>query len=101
MGHARPYRLTPTPTPSAACAMATLEPRGVDDIPSIIEHHPAITTTLNADIETLTTFKDTLEATPVKPIFESIIVILTLVRVRLLVLFLFLHLLISNTVRTR
>ena len=88
----------PHPSP---CTMATLEPWGVDDIPPTIEHHPSITTILNSDIETLTALKDTLEATHIKPIFESIIVILTLVRVRLLVLFPFLHSLISNTVRTR
>jgi len=81
--------------------MATLEPWGADDIPSTIEHHPAMTAILNTDIETLTAFKDTLKANPVKPIFESIIAILTLVRVRLLVLFPFLHSLTGNTVRTR
>ena len=81
--------------------MATFEPWGVDDIPSTVEHHSAITATLNADIETLAALKDTLDATPAKPIFGSIIVILTLVRVRLLVPFQFLHLLIGNTVRTR
>jgi len=81
--------------------MATLEPWEVDDIPSTIERNPAITAILNTDIETLTVFKDALKANPVKTIFESIIVILTLVRVRSLVLFPFLHSLISNTVRTR
>lgn len=81
--------------------MATLEPWGVDDISSAIGHHPAITAILDIDIETLTAIKDTLEATSIKPIFESIIAILTLVRVSLLVLFPFLHSLISNMVRTR
>jgi len=81
--------------------MATLEPCGVDDIPSTIECHLAITAILNTDIETFTVFKDTLKANPIKSIFESIIVILTLFRVRLLVLFPFLHSLIGNTVRTR
>lgn len=66
--------------------MATLGPWEVDDIPFTIEDHPAVTAVLNADIETFTAFKDTLKDTPVKAIFESIIVILTLVRVRLLVL---------------
>jgi len=81
--------------------MATLEPWGVDDVLSTIEHHSSTATILNTDIETLTVFKDTLKATPIKPIFESFIVILTLVRVRLLVLFLSLHPFIGNTVRTR
>jgi hypothetical protein len=43
--------------------MATFESWGVDVIPST-EHHSAITVILNTDIETLTAFKDTLEATP-------------------------------------
>jgi len=81
--------------------MATLEPWEVDDIPATIEHHPAVTAILNTDIETFTAFKDTLKATPVKAIFESIIVILTLVRVSLRVLFSSSHSLIGNTVRTR
>ena len=57
--------------------------------------------TLNADIETLNAFKDTVEATPVKIVLESVIVILTHIRVRLLVLLPFLHQLIGNTTRTR
>ena len=39
---------------------------------------------LNTDIETLAAFKNSIEATPVKAVFESVIVILTLVRVRIL-----------------
>jgi len=80
--------------------MATLEPWGADDTPSTIENHPAVTAILNTDIETFTAFKDTLKDTPVKAIFESIIVILTLVRVRLLVLFPSLRSIIDSAVRT-
>ena len=71
-----PSQHPPHPSPRT---MATFEPWRVGDIPSTAEH-PAITAILDTDIETLTAFKDTLEATPVKPIFESIIVILTFVR---------------------
>ena len=46
-----------------------------------------ITTVLDADIETLTAFKGTAETAPVKAVFESVILILTLVRVRFLTLF--------------
>jgi len=60
-----------------------------------------MTAILNTEIETLTALKDTLGATPIKPIFNSATIILTLVRVRLHVLFSFLHSLIGNTVRTR
>jgi len=81
--------------------MATSESWGVDGIPSTVEHYPAITAILNTDIETLTALNDTLKDTPVKQIFESIVVILTLVRVRLLVFLPFLLSLIGNTVRTR
>ena len=87
--------------PIPSYTMATFEPWGINDILSAIEHRSAVTATLNTDIETLTAFKDTLNPTPVTPIFESIIVILTLVRVRLLVLFPFPHSLIGNTIRTR
>ena len=80
--------------------MATFEPFGVDNVPSTVEHYSTITATLNTDIEALTALKDTLKATPAKPIFESIIVILTLVRVRVLLLP-FLHSLIGNAIRTR
>jgi hypothetical protein len=40
------------------------------------------TSVLNADIDTLTATKNTLEIIPVKAVFESVILILTLVRVR-------------------
>ena len=59
------------------------------------------TAVLNADIETLTTARDTLEIIPVKAVFESVIVILTLVRVRDPVLSPCLCLLLDNTIRTR
>ena len=81
--------------------MATLEPWSVDDIPSTVEHRSAIAAILSTDIETLTTFKDTLNATPARPIFESIVVILTLIRVRLLVPPPIMRSLTNNTVRTR
>jgi len=97
----RALHSTEPPSYPSPCTMATLEPWGIDDISSPIEHHPAITVILDTDIETHTAFKDTLEATSIKPIFESIIAILTLVRVSLLVLFPFLRSLISNTVRTK
>jgi hypothetical protein len=50
--------------------------------PPNVESHSATTAALNADIETLTAAKGTLEIIPVKVVFESVIVILTLVRVR-------------------
>ena len=81
--------------------MATSESWGVNGIPSTIEHHQTMTAILNIEIETLTALKDTLGATPIKSIFESATIILTLVRVRLHDLFQFLQSLISNTVRTR
>jgi len=57
------------------------------DTTSNPESNPA-TTVLNTDTETLTASEDMVEATPVKAVFESAIVILTLVRVSLvLVLF--------------
>ena len=62
--------------------------------------HSVTTAVLNADIETLTAFKDTIEVAPVKAVFESIIVILTLVKVRFL-LFPLLHPLIGDTTRAR
>jgi hypothetical protein len=49
-----------------------------DDIGS----HSATTAALNAGIETLIAAKDTLEIIPAKAVFESVIIILTLVRVR-------------------
>jgi len=99
-----PYYQTlyqPSPTLTSPSTMATSEPWGVDGIPPTVEHHQAITTILNTDIETLTVLKGTLKATPIKPIFESVIAILTLVRVRLLAPFPLLHSLTGDTARTR
>ena len=73
-------------------------PRAVSDIPSTVGCHLAATAVLNTDIETLTAFKDAVEVSPVKEIFESIIAILTLVKVGLLVLLPFLRSLIGDEV---
>jgi len=81
--------------------MSTFESRAIDNTPSAVEHHSAIATMLNTDIEIFTTFKDTLEPTPIKAVFESITVILTLVRVSILAVFLFLHSPIGGVARTR
>ena len=91
-----PSQPLPSPRPSLY-AMATFDPWA----PSTVEHDPTITPMFNTDIETFTAFKDTLKATPVKAMFESIIVILTLVRVGFLALFPLLHSLIDRTARTR
>jgi len=61
--------------------MTTLEPRAVGDIPPNVGYHSAITTALNTNIETLTALKNVVETTPMKPVFESALIILTLVRV--------------------
>lgn len=81
--------------------MTTLGPSIADDTLSAVEHHPTMTPMPNTNIETLTAFKDTLKSTPIKAVFESLIVILTLVRVSFLALFPLLHSLISDTVRMR
>jgi len=91
----------PTPHRPSPCIMSTLEPWAVDDTPPNSEYNTATTAMLNTDIETLTASKDTVKATPVKAVFESVIAILTLVRVRLLVPFSFSRLLIGDTTRTR
>ena len=70
-------------------------------MPLNAESHSVTTTVLNTNIATLTAFKGTLKASPVKAVFESVIVILTLVRVRVLVPFPFLHSSIDNMARTR
>jgi len=75
--------------------MATPEPWAVGDNP-----HEATTAVLNADIETLTALKDTIESIPVKAVFESVIGILTLVRMRLLTPFPLSHPLIGDVTRT-
>ena len=70
------------------------------DVTSNPESDSAKAAVLDANIETLTAFRDMVEATPLKAIFESVVPILTIVRVRLLVLFLFRRL-IRGTTRTR
>ena len=61
--------------------MTTPEPWAVGDIPTNVAHHETMTEILDADIGTLTAFKDTVESAPVKAVFESAIGILILVRV--------------------
>ena len=64
--------------------MSTPEPSAVGDTSPNIEQYStatAVLSMLNSDIETLTTFKDDIEAAPVMAVFESIIVFLALVRV--------------------
>lgn len=78
--------------------MTTVEPWAIGGTSPNIEPHLATVAMLNANIETITTFKDIIEVAPVKAVFESIIVILTLVKVRFL-LFSLLHPLISDTIR--
>ena len=63
--------------------MTTPGPWAVGDIPTNVAQHETTTAVLNAEIETLTTFKDIVESIPVKAVFESVIGILTLVRVRI------------------
>lgn len=80
--------------------MTTSEPRAAGETPDIKSRSVTIAM-LNVDIETLAAFRDTVEATPVKAVFESVIVILTLVRVGFLVLFQISYPLIGDTTRTR
>ena len=81
--------------------MTTPEPPAVGDIPTVAVHHATTTTVLNAETKTLTVLNATIVPEPVKAVFESVIVILTLVRVSVrIVLFLFLHQLIGAA-RTR
>ena len=80
--------------------MTTFDSLVIDGAPNI-ESHSAAAAVLNAEIETLIAVKDTVEATPVKTILESVIVIQTLVRVRLFVLSPSLCLLIGDATRTR
>ena len=68
------------------CVMTVLEPQVVVDVPPNVEGNSTTTAVLNADIRILTAFKDIVETAPGKGVFESAIVILTLIRVRLLVL---------------
>ena len=79
--------LSPAPRRPPHCFMTSSEPREVGNAPTDVGDHSATTATLSADIETLTTSRDIVEATPVKAILGSVIVILTLVRVSLFVSF--------------
>jgi len=81
--------------------MTTPRPWAVGDIPTNVAQHEMTTAVLNADIDTLTAFKDTIESIPVKGVFESVIGILTLVRVSLPTSFPLSRPLISGTTRTR
>ena len=74
--------LFPDPHRPPPCAMATSEPRAVDNASPDVRYHPASTATLNTDIRTLIALKDIVESPLVKAVFESVIVILSLVRVR-------------------
>ena len=80
--------------------MAASEAWAVGDTPDV-EFHSVTTAMLSADIETIAAFKDTIQPTPVKAVFESVIGILTLVRVKSLVLFPFSRPLIGEANRTR
>ena len=79
--------LTPTPRPHCPphCVMTTLESWAVGDISPDILDSSMTTAVLNASIETLTALNDVVETTSMREVFNSVIVILTLVRVRLLV----------------
>ena len=80
--------------------MTTPESWAVDDA-----HDPGYQSvtaaTPSAGLDTLTAFKDVVEATDLKGVFESAIAILTLVKVRPLALFPFSDPLTSDTTRTR
>ena len=92
----------PFPHHPPSCIATTSGPRTAHDMPPNVGSHSTTTAALNADIETLTATKDTLETIPrVKAVFESVIGILALVRVRASVLFPFSHLLIGDATRTR
>ena len=56
---------------------------------------------LSADVESLTALKCSVEITSMKAIFESVIVILTIVMVRMLLLLPFLRSLVCDTVRAK
>ena len=85
------YHLVLDPHRPLPRVMITPEPPAVGDIPTDVAHHATTTIVLNAEIKTLTVLNATILHEPVKAVFESVIVILTLVRVSLLVLFLSLH----------
>jgi len=81
--------------------MTASQPLADGDTPPDVEDRSAITAELNADIQTLTALKDAVEATLVKSVFESVIVILTLIRVRFLTLFPLSCPLIGSAIRMR
>ena len=91
----------PSPNSPLPRVMTTPEHRAVGDIPTDVAHHAATTTVLNTEIKTLSALNATIVPKPLRAVFESVIVILTLVRVSLLILFLFLHQLIGGAARTR
>lgn len=66
-----------------------------------IDYDSAATTAWDADIKSLTTFKDTVVPALVKDLLESVIAVLTLVRVSFPIRSSLLHLLISGTTRAR
>ena len=91
----------PDPRHPPHYTMNASEPLADGDTPPDVESRSATTAVLNADIGTLTAFKDIVHATPVKTVFESVIVILTLVRVRFLTLFQSSCPLIGNAIRMK
>ena len=95
---AQPFPRPPFPP---LCTMTTSERRAVGGIPPDVGFHSAAAAVLDADMETLIAFKRIVEATPIGTVFESVIVILTLVRVRLPTLLPFSHPLIGNGIRMK
>lgn len=93
-------RLPSPPNRPPPGIMTTLEPQAVCDT-LLDADHSATIAVLIAGVESITALKDSVETTSVKAIFESVIVILTLVRVRMLVLLPFLRSLIDGTFRTK
>ena len=83
---------SPDPRRPALRTMATSEPWAVG-------YHSTTTATLSTDIKSLTALKDTAEATHVREVCESVIVILALVRVGLFTPFPLSHPLIGEAAR--
>ena len=80
--------------------MTTPEPWAVSDtLPD--KHHSTAAAVLSAGLKPLTALKDTTEVTPVKKVFESAVVVLTLVKVKILVVFSFLRQLIDDSDRMK
>lgn len=80
--------------------MTTLEPWTVGDVHNS-EYQSATAATLSAGLDTLTAFRNVVEATDVGVIFESLSFILNLVKVRFLTLCPSLYPLTGDTTRTR